>query len=84
MKNATERLVQFIKFVYLFSGRHVPQNSIRENELVSRIKSGSIFIILIALTRLQSHNFLTSINIVYLENSIKIRYFTNKMEVCVE
>lgn len=52
MENATERLVQFVEFVYLFSGRHVPQNSIRENELVGRIESGSIFIVLIALTRL--------------------------------
>lgn len=52
MENATERLVQFVEFVYLFSGRHVPQNSIREHELVGRIESGSIFIVLIALTRL--------------------------------
>lgn len=81
MENATERLVQFVEFVYLFSGRHVPQNSIREHELVGRIESGSIFIVLIALTRLQSHNFLTSVYIVDLENWIETCYFTDWMEV---
>ena len=81
MEDATQCLIQLVEFVNFFTGRHVPQHSVGQNQLVGRIEGSSILVVLITLTRLQSHQFRSAYYVV----NLRIRRVIDvRSEECVD
>uniref|UniRef100_A0A182IVT2 Uncharacterized protein n=1 Tax=Anopheles atroparvus TaxID=41427 RepID=A0A182IVT2_ANOAO len=64
VEHAGDGLVQLVELVDLLAGRHVPQDTVGEDQLVRRAEGGPIFRVLVVIDRLESGYLLTRIDVV--------------------
>lgn len=67
VKTPTDWLIQLIKFVDLLSCIHIPENTVRQNQFISWIKSGYVVVVLIWKFRSKDNNLLFGLNIINLQ-----------------